>query len=108
MVYIVSEYTCPHGTSADLGKKWFEALKKYPPDSSIGKTLKVLVRSTSECVKVIGIGKPKPEKIKEFIKSRYRMGEVFTTIPGLNYEIKIYLDYTEAFEVLDMEPPKEI
>ncbi len=108
MVYVVTELMSPHGKNAEVAKKWFESLKKFPPDPSIGKTLNVLIRATDEGIHVLGIGQPAEGKLEEFIKRTYEGNEMYTTIEGVKYEIKTYLDYKEAYKVLGMEPPKEI
>ena len=39
MVYIVSESWFPAGKSAEIGKLYLEAMKKYPNDRSIAKPI---------------------------------------------------------------------
>jgi hypothetical protein len=108
MVYIVNEVRCPPGKNPEVAAKYLEALKKFPPDPSLGKTLLVLVRATAEGTHIIGIGKPAKGKLEENIKRTYESDQMFADIEGFRYEIKTYLDFTEAYKVLDMKPPEEI
>jgi hypothetical protein len=108
MVYIVNDVWYPSDKSREVGAKYIENLKKFPPDPSIGKTLLVLVRPSNNGVHVIGIGKPEKGKLEENILRSTQSGEEMTSIVGFTYELKVYLDYTEAYKALNMAPPKEI
>lgn len=108
MVYVITEMMFPHDKSSEAASKWMESLKEYPPDPSIGKTINVLIRATDEGIQVLAIGQPAKGKLEDFIKRTYESNQIFTAINGLKYVMKTYLDYTEAYKVLKMEPPKEI
>jgi hypothetical protein len=108
MVYIVNDFRCPPGKNPDVGAKYLEALKKFPPDPSLGKTLIVMVRATAEGTHVLGIGKPAKGKLEENIKRMYESNQMFADIEGVRFEIKTYLDFTEAYKVINLAPPKEV
>ncbi|NVM31152.1 MAG: hypothetical protein HWN65_20105 [Candidatus Helarchaeota archaeon] len=108
MVYLVNNVWYPSDKSPEVGKKYIEVLKKFPPDKSLGKTLLVMVRPTKEGIHVIGIGKIAKGKLEENILRTTKSNEEFTDIDGFTYEIQTFLDYTEAYQVIDMKPPEEI
>ena len=108
MVYIINDVKFPPGKNPDVAAMYLEALKKYPPDPSLGKTLLVLVRTTEEGTHVMGIGKPAKGKLEENIKRNYESNQMFVGIDGFKFEIKTYLDFTEAYKIINMKPPEEI
>ncbi len=108
MVYVVSNVSYPSDKSKEVAAKWMENLKKFPPDPSVGKTILVLVRPSNKGVHVISVGKPEKGKLEEYILRATQSGEDMTSVIGFTYELKVYLDYTEAYKALDMSPPKEI
>ena len=67
-----------------------------------------MVRPSKNGVHVIGIGKPEKGKLEENILRSTQSGEEMASIEGFTYELKVYLDYTEAYNALNMAPPKEI
>ncbi len=108
MVYIVNNVWYPTDKSNEVANKYFEVLKKFPPDPSLGKTILILVRSTKEGIHVIGIEKPAEGKCEENIIRTTQGNEIMASIDGLTYQIDTYMDYTEAYKVLGMTAPENI
>ena len=108
MVYVINNIWYPTNKSNEVAKKYFDVLKKYPPDPSLGKTLLILVRSTKEGIHVLGIGKPAEGKMQENMMRVTQGNEMMASIDGLTYQIETYMDYTEAYKVLGMEAPENI
>ena len=108
MVYIVVNVWYPSSKSPVVAQRYIDTLKKFPPDRSISKTLAVMVHPSKEGMNVLSIVQPKKDKLEEALMRSVQHQEEYTNIEGFNYEIKTFLDYTEAYQVIDMKPPEEI
>jgi len=108
MVYLVNNMWYPTDKSDDVAKKYFDILKKFPPDPSISKTLLILVRSNANGIHVIGIGKPEKGQMEEAFKRTVQGNEELTSIDGLRYEVQTFMDYTEAYKFIGMKAPENI
>ncbi|NVM00743.1 MAG: hypothetical protein HWN67_00285 [Candidatus Helarchaeota archaeon] len=107
MVLIVTTVLYPHGKAKDVGKKYIEVLKKFPPDRSLAKTVLVAARATKDGIKVIGISDVKKGKYKEALIRLVQSEQEYTDIEGFTYEIETYLDITEAMPIVGLEAPED-
>ncbi|MFX0134851.1 MAG: hypothetical protein ACFFDN_14515 [Candidatus Hodarchaeota archaeon] len=107
MVLIVTTVLYPPGKAKDVGKKYIEVLKKFPPDRSIAKTVLVAARSTKDGIKVIGISDVKKGKYEETLMRAVQGQQEFTDIDGYTYEIETFLDITEAMPIVGLEAPED-
>ena len=97
----------PHGKSIDVGKKYIELNKKYPPDRSLGKTLVIGVTTSKEGAKVIALASVVKGKVEEALARQNRFQREFAeSIEGCRYKIETLLDITEAFATVDMQAPE--
>ncbi len=73
MVIVMSTAYFPTDKSEEVGKKYIEVTKKFPPDRSISKTiLRVGVRVTTDGMKVISVHDVKEGKFSEFMNRIYQ------------------------------------
>ncbi len=108
MVLMVEESWWPPGKSADVGKIYLEAMKKYPDDKTITKPI---VRSAIWAVKngmhSILVDSIKPGKVKEALDIAHnRSLMISTSIEGYRYQINIAYDLVEAMPLVGLAAPE--
>ena len=107
MVVVVSTTYFPAGKSAEVGKKYLEVLKKYPPDRTIAKViLPVAVRVTSDGMKAISISEVKDGKFKEFMRLVYEQILLYSEIEGYRSDVEVYMSGIEALPLVGLEMPE--
>ena len=106
MVYMMTTTTYPLSEADEVGKKWLEYSKKFPPDRSIAKTIvQAAVKTTTEGVTAIGISEVKPGKVVEALDRAGKLAVAFGSIKGFNMAIEILSTAVEAMDVLGLKPP---
>lgn len=67
-----------------------------------------MVHAGKEGIHVMGIAKVAKGKLEENILRVTQSNQEFTKVEGLTFEVQTCLDYTEAYQALNMQPPAEI
>ena len=97
----------PAAKSAEVGKKYLEVLKKYPPDRSISKIiLRVAVRVTPDGMKAFTISEVKEGKFNEFMKLAYEQILLYSGIEGYRSDVVVFMSGTDAFPLVGLEMPE--
>lgn len=98
----------PAAKSAEVGKKYLEVVKKYPPDRSISKIiLRVAVRITPDGMKAFTISEVKEGKFNEYMKLAYEQILLYSDIEGYRSEIEVYMSGAEALPLVGLEMPDQ-
>ena len=107
MVVVVSTSYFPVAKSAEVGKKYLEVLKKYPPDRTLSKViLPVAVRVTPDGMKAFSISEVKDGKFKEFMRLVYEQILLYSEIEGYRSEVEVYMSGTEALPLVGLDMPE--
>lgn len=107
MVYIVNNVWCPHSKPEEVAKKYLKVVKEIPHDPAVSKILAIMVRPTNKNVHVMGIHKIKKGNMEKHIERAMKIGNMLASdIEGLKYNTAAYLDFTEAYAILEIEPPE--
>lgn len=108
MVVVMSTSYFPAAKSAEVGKKYLEVLKKYPPDRSISKPiLRVAVRITPDGMKAFTISEVKEGKFNEYMKLVYEQILLYSEIEGYRSEVEVFMSGTEALPLVGLEMPEQ-
>ena len=108
MVLMVTENWWPAGKSAEVGKVYLEAVKKYPDDKSIDKPIiRGAIWTTEEGMHSITVSSIKPGKVKESMDIAYNRELMLSSIEGWRYEIHIAYDLAEAMPLVGLKAPEE-
>ncbi len=108
MVVVMSTSYFPAAKSAEVGKKYLEILKKYPPDRSISKIiLRVAVRVTPDGMKAFSISEVKEGKFNEFMKLAYEQILLYSEIEGYRSDIEVFMSGAEALPLVGLEMPEQ-
>ncbi|HUW89055.1 MAG TPA: hypothetical protein VMV43_00900 [Candidatus Nanopelagicaceae bacterium] len=107
MVMVVSTSWFPTSKSSEVGKKYLEILKQFPPDKTISKLIvPVGVRTTSEGMKAFTISEIKEGKLKEFMDLAYKQILIYSEIEGYKTEMEFYMSGAEALPLVGLKMPE--
>ena len=103
MVIVMTTTYFPVATSAQVGKKYLEVLKKFPLDKSIEKSiLPTAIRITHNGIKAISISEIKDGKFKEYMKGFYQHIIEYFSIEGYKVDFEVFLSATEALSLIGL------
>lgn len=110
MVYIMSTSWIPPQQARAYGKVALEALKKYPMDRTISKSIILgAVTSHEEGIRSISIGEIKEGQTKKAILlTSQRALFVAEQIEGYKYKIETCLSAAEAMGVIGLQVPDDL
>ena len=107
MVIVVTTTYFPSESSAEVGKKYIEQVKKFPPDRSLEKLLvPVAVKTTKKGMKGITVAEVKDGKFKEYIARSYANLLGYFEIKGYRVEIEVYMSGVEALPLVGLKMPE--
>jgi hypothetical protein len=106
MPYIITTTLYPSDKVTDVAKMYLEAIKKYPPDESLGTTIvPAAVIATLQGIKVITIIEVKKGKLEDAQTRMANIMAMFHSIQGYEYSIETYLKVEEAMGLIGMRRP---
>lgn len=107
MPYLITTSRYPSEKASEVAKKYFEVLKKYPPDENLGNQLvPAAVNSTTQGTQVMGITEVKEGKLEESLTRAANMMAMLISIPGFEYTMDIHFTVTEALATIGMSLPE--
>ena len=107
MPYIITTSLYPSHKASEVGEKYLEAMKKFPPDGNLGtQVVPAAIKATEQGIKVVGISEIKKGKFEESLTRAVNFMVIFRDIPGFEYTIDTYLTVTEALATLGMSMPE--
>jgi len=107
MVMVVSTSWFPTSKSAEVGKKYLEITKQFPPDKNISKVIvPVGVRITPDGMKAFSISEVKEGKLKEFMNLAYKQILIWSEIEGYRNDMEFYMSGAEALPLVGLEMPE--
>ncbi|MFX1569921.1 MAG: hypothetical protein ACFFCV_16325 [Promethearchaeota archaeon] len=97
----------PHAKASQAGKLFLEALKKFPDDRSLAKSLlNNAVTATKEGYKVYIADEIKEGKLKEYLAQANKQLIFFAeNMEGYKYEIEVLSSLVEAMAILGLKVP---
>ena len=109
MVYIVTTAWYPSHKAMEVGKRFLELLKKYPPGSGPGESIvPVSVITTKTGIKVMTIREVKDDQAQEFSEALTYVGTnmaEYLDIEGFEYKTRTWASVESAMETLGLKMP---
>ena len=106
MPYLIITTSWPSDKSDEAAKKFFEVMKKYPPDSKLGtQVVPAAFTRTLQGIKAIVITEVKKGKLEDLLTRVGKMLAMYRTIPGYEAQVDTYLTLEEALGTIGMSPP---
>ena len=108
MVIVMTTVWIPHAKAPKAGKLFLEALKKFPPDRTLAKSLiNNAVVATKKGYKVIVADEIKDGKLKEYVALSNKQLLFFAeNIEGYKYKMEVLSTLTEAMAVIGLQVPE--
>ncbi len=101
MPYLIVTSIYPTETVNEVVKVYLEAIKKYPPDDSLGtEVVPSAVKTTHQGVQAIAISEIKKGKFEDAMTRSSKVMAMFNNIPGFEYTIEYYATVAEGLENL--------
>jgi len=99
MPYIITHCWYPPSKTDEVGKKYLEVMKKYPPDESLQKdVVPVAVGAARDGFETLNISEVERGKLGDALDRAVNFMVEFRNIEGFNYEIKTWSTAEEALE----------
>ena len=107
MGYIFSTIWFPPVKGEEVGKKFLEVAKKFPPDKSFGKTVfpGALMRTKSG-IKSISMFEVKDGKLEAALERVNEVLAAYSEIEGVNSTVETMAIVAEALELLGIKMPE--
>lgn len=106
MPYIVVTGWYPTDIGEEVAKKYFEMLKQYPFDRSLGKeTIPVAVTTNKKGIIVLSVMDVKEGKLEDAYNWVGSRMVLFQSIKGYEYKIRVWSTIVEALELIGMSSP---
>lgn len=107
MVIIVSTTRFPVSKAKEVGQRFIEVAKKYPPDKSLEKTiLRLATRVIDNEVEAISVSEVKEGKYEEVIKRATEQQILYADIEGMKFRVDTYFSGVEAMPMVGLEMPE--
>jgi hypothetical protein len=108
MVLLLITAWWPHDKANDVGRKYVELAKKYPPTPELGENLTTAIKVTKDGIKSVSIAQAVKGKVEEYISHLIKYQQEYAVIEGFRYELEMFMDVVEALAVVGMKPPEEV
>lgn len=96
----------PTHKATEVAKKYFEQLKKYPEDPSLGETrVQATVNVGKRRIKVKNISKVNEAKLEEYLTYARNAMSMYNDIEGFEYSIVCWSEVSEALATIGMKLP---
>ena len=107
MPYIVENMWYPTAKVDEVVERYFELLKKFPPDESLAKeVVPGAITVGQQGVEAMTILDVKEGKLEEALERCRNAMAMYIGIEGLEYSIQLYSTVQEALESVGKEAPK--
>jgi uncharacterized protein with ACT and thioredoxin-like domain len=107
MVYVLSTVWFPPVKGEEVGKKLLEAVKKYPEDKSIGKTILAgALMRTKYGIKGISIYEVKEGKLDVALERVGDILAIYSEIEGVNSRIDTMATLVESMDAVGLKAPE--
>ena len=107
MVLLVSITRFPASKAKEVGQRYLEVTKKYPPDRSLEKQiLRVAVRIIDDEIEGLTITEVKEGKYEELIKRSTEIQLLYADIEGYKSRVETFLSGVEALPMVGLEMPE--
>ena len=105
---LVSQMWYPASKASEVGKTYFEAMKKFPDDKTVSKPIvRTAIRATKDGFHNITVSIIKPGKVREILDMAHGRFLIFGAIEGFKYEVYVAYDLAEALPFVGLEAPPE-
>ena len=107
MPYIVTTGWYPTDIEKEITEKYFEVVKKYPFDRSLGKdSIPVAITTNKKGVKILSIMEVKEGKLEDALTWTSKRMFLLQSIKGWEYKVRVWITIGEALELGGINSPE--
>ncbi|MFX1571096.1 MAG: hypothetical protein ACFFCV_22380 [Promethearchaeota archaeon] len=107
MVVIVSTTRFPVSKAKEVGQRYTEVAKKYPPDRSLEKVMvRMVARIIDDEIETIGVTEVKEGKYEEVLKRATEQQLLYADIEGMKFKVDTFFSGVEAMPMVGLEMPE--
>lgn len=107
MVYIIVTSCFPASKGSEVGKRYLEVYKKFPPDRTLAKEIvQNAVKATGDGIISMGVNEVKKGKFVEAMDRITKNMMEYADIEGFSFSIDTYLTVVEAMGIIGLKPPE--
>ena len=106
MPYIVVTGWYPTDIEEEITEKYFEVVKQYPFDRSLGKeTIPVAITTNKNGVKILSVMEVKEGKLEDALTWTSKRMFLLQSIKGWEYKVRVWITIGEALELGGISSP---
>ena len=107
MPYIITTGWYPTDIEKEITEKYFEVVKQYPFDRSLGKdTIPVAITTNKNGVKILSVMEVKKGKLEDALTWSSKRMFLLQSIKGWEYKVKVWITIGEALELGGINSPE--
>ena len=107
MPYIVTTGWYPTDIEKEITEKYFEVVKQYPFDRSLGKdSIPVAITTNKKGVKILSIMEVKEGKLEDALTWTSKRMFLLQSIKGWEYKVRVWITIGEALELGGINSPE--
>ncbi len=106
MPYIITTGWYPTDLEKEITEKYFEVVKQFPFDSSLGKnTIPVAITTNKNGVKILSVMEVKKGKLEDALTWSSKRMVLLQSIKGWEYKVRVWTTIGEALELSGINSP---
>jgi len=107
MVLVLSTTRFPISKAKEVGKRYLEVSRKFPPDKTLGKDiLRLGTRIIGDEVESIGLVEVKEGKYDEYLELTTKVELMYADIEGINFKVDLFLSGVKSLPLVGLEMPE--
>ena len=107
MPYIITTGWYPTDLEKKITEKYFEVVKQFPFDSSLGKnTIPVAITTNKNGVKILSVMEVKEGKLEDALTWTSKRMFLLQSIKGWEYKVRVWITIGEALELGGINSPE--
>ena len=107
MVLVLSTTRFPISKAKEVGKRFIEVSKKFPPDKTLAKDiLRLGTRIIGDEVEGIGLTEVKEGKYDEYLELITKLQLMYADIEGIKFKLDIFLSGVKSLPLIGFEMPE--
>jgi hypothetical protein len=107
MILVLSTTRFPISKAKEVGKRYLEVSKEFPPDKSIAKDiLRLGTRIIGDEIEGIGLIEVKEGKYDEYLELITKLQLRYADIEGINFKVDLFVSGVKSLPLVGLEMPE--
>jgi hypothetical protein len=107
MILVLSTTRFPLSKAKEVGKRYLEVSKEFPPDKSIAKDiLRLGTRIIGDEIEGIGLVEVKEGKYDEYLELITKLQLRYADIEGINFKVDLFVSGVKSLPLVGLEMPE--